>query len=227
MSNNKNNIWGGVILIALGLGFLLDQLGVFHGLGFGWILGNLWPLIIIIIGISLFRKGNTGPGIFFIALGGFFLLSEIVGWNIWATFWPLIIIFVGVSVLLGRAVIPVNLNRAEKESGKDILDDLVIFWGSNKKITATDFRGGNVTCIFGGSELDLSNAKIIKKDAVLNVSAIFGGIKIRVPDDSPVVSEGSAILGGWEEKFSSKSDKKQPKLIIKGSAVFGAVELWN
>jgi phage shock protein C len=49
-------IWGGAILILIGLLFLVDNLGIFPR--FSW--GVLWPLILVAIGIALLVQRNRG-----------------------------------------------------------------------------------------------------------------------------------------------------------------------
>ncbi|HRO65000.1 MAG TPA: LiaF-related protein, partial [Candidatus Dojkabacteria bacterium] len=75
-----------------------------------------------------------------------------------------------------------------------------VFWGSEKKISSADFEGGNINCLFGGVEYDLSKVKIDKNGAEMNISVIFGGVELRVPENIEVISNITAILGGVEDK---------------------------
>jgi len=43
----------GVILIVLGVIFLLDKLGILGKMGFGFDTTDLWPILLIIIGIDI------------------------------------------------------------------------------------------------------------------------------------------------------------------------------
>jgi predicted membrane protein len=52
-TTNNSSFWGGIILLALGALFLLDNM---HVLDFGEFFSNFWPLILIIIGINLIMK---------------------------------------------------------------------------------------------------------------------------------------------------------------------------
>jgi hypothetical protein len=49
---------GAIVLIGLGLLFLMNTMGLFHGY---WI-GRLWPLILIAIGVWMFVKRFSPPG---------------------------------------------------------------------------------------------------------------------------------------------------------------------
>ncbi len=48
----KNNVWGGIVLIIIGVYFLLKNLGVIKGVDFGIV----WPVAIILVGIYLLFK---------------------------------------------------------------------------------------------------------------------------------------------------------------------------
>ncbi|EEF24629.1 conserved hypothetical protein, partial [Ricinus communis] len=71
--------------------------------------------------------------------------------------------------------------------------------GFKRRIITPDFRGGEVTSIMGGCDLDLRQSDLTG-DAVVTVYALFGGITIKVPVDWTVILEGTPIMGGFEEK---------------------------
>src|SRR5947209_12079902 len=59
-----------------------------------------------------------------------------------------------------------------------------VLGGLERRINSQDFRGGDVTAIMGGCQIDLRGASITPPNqAVLTVFALFGGIEIRIPDD--------------------------------------------
>jgi len=111
---------------------------------------------------------------------------------------------------------------------KDVIDDVAIFGGGTKIITSENFKGGNVTAIFGGSEIILKGCKLAEGTNVIDVLAVFGGTTIIVPSDWNIVLNVTPIFGG----FSNKSVKDPNRvidlsktLIIKGLVVFGGGEL--
>ena len=64
----------GVVLVALGFLFLIDNLFTWD-VGYLW---NYWPLILVAIGVAKLTRGwGRGGGFFLIILGGFFLLDEL------------------------------------------------------------------------------------------------------------------------------------------------------
>ncbi|HUK13223.1 MAG TPA: DUF5668 domain-containing protein [Thermoanaerobaculaceae bacterium] len=90
-----------------------------------------------------------------------------------------------------------------------------------------DFRGGDLTAIMGGCELDLRGASIMSGDAVIDTFAMWGGIEIRVPEDWTVVVQGTPILGGFEDKTRHVAGDPRKVLVVRGAAVMGGVEIKN
>src|SRR4030043_390808 len=82
----QGRIFWGLLLIVLGVLFLFDQMG---RLDFGDLVGRYWPVIFILIGISILLSNNfknVGSGLFFILFGAFFLLVRMrffdrTGWH--------------------------------------------------------------------------------------------------------------------------------------------------
>lgn len=114
------------------------------------------------------------------------------------------------------------------QEDNDILDSVNVFGGSNQSVFSKNFKGGDVIAIFGGCDVNLTQADF-KGTIVLEVVAIFGGAKILVPQSWEVKSEVTAIFGGLDDKRGlppiNIDDRKI--LIIKGVALFGGVEIRN
>ena len=107
---------------------------------------------------------------------------------------------------------------------------VAILSGSRGVITSQDFRGGEIVAIFGGVRLDLRQAAISVDRAVLDISAVFGGVELRVPENWLVETKGVGIFGGFDDKtLHPKRDPnaKTPELVITGTAVFGGVSVTN
>jgi len=85
-----------------------------------------------------------------------------------------------------------------------------------------------VTSIFGGGDLDLSRSHLAPGTNVLEVTCVFGGNTIIVPEDWNIKLELTPILGGFSDsrKLSSNVQTDLSRvLIIKGLAIFGGGEL--
>jgi predicted membrane protein len=111
-------------------------------------------------------------------------------------------------------------------SHDDILDATAIFGGVNKSIFSKSFRGGDITNIFGGTELDFTHADINGR-AIIDITQVFGGTKIIVPSNWQVIVDMSAIFAGTDDKRmkSVQAAKSDKVLIIKGVSLFAGLEI--
>lgn len=80
--------------------------------------------------------------------------------------------------------------------------------------------------VFSGAEIDLGNVKTNKEKLNLELIAVFDGVKVRVPKNWSVKSEGAGVLGGFNNQTKPEG-KKLVDVKIKGAAVFGGVDIIN
>lgn len=221
MNNQKAvRILTGSLIVIIGLGALLDAINVFP---FWQMARTWWPLVVIIAGLLVLLNNQRQfiwAGV--LILGGILLQLnnlDVISFNVWSLFWPVILIAVGVSILLNRTMQPKNARIQD-------LDDVSAILGGSETInTSKDYRGGKATAIFGAVSLDLRDA-VIKKEAVLNVSAICGGIEIKVPREWKIQPQVFPILGGVDSKGHSQNvSDKAPVLIITGTVALGGIEI--
>ena len=115
----------------------------------------------------------------------------------------------------------------ESISSDDYIDTTSIFGGVHKKVLSKNFKGGDVTTVLGGTEIDLSQADFTGKIR-MDVTQIMGGTKIIVPPHWEVRSEITAVLAGFEDKRQQPFTTNPEKiLIIEGTSVLGGIELKN
>jgi predicted membrane protein len=115
----------------------------------------------------------------------------------------------------------------EGYTSEDFIDTTAIFGGVHKKIVSKTFRGGDITTIMGGTELDLTQADFTGTIR-LDVTQIMGGTKIIVPAHWEVRSEVTALFAGFEDKRQQPTVSNPEKvLIIDGTSIFGGIELKN
>ncbi len=89
-------------------------------------------------------------------------------------------------------------SRRAGGNGLSTLNLLTFFGGSKRQVNSQDFRGGDVTAVFGGYELDLRMAAIAVDQAVIEATGIFGGIQIdRARRTWTVEARGVGIFGGF------------------------------
>jgi predicted membrane protein len=224
--NLSGRIFWGLVLILLGVLFLLDQMG---RADFGDIVNRWWPLILVAIGLWQLISSNfqeLAGGLFMIALGAIFQLAklEILGKSLWHYVWPALIIGLGLWVLLGSF----RRSSAARLSGskEDDLDAFAMFAGLNRRIESQSFRGGKATAIMGGIELDFSQVRLAEPKAVLDLTAIMGGIDIRVPRHIRVELSGNPVLGGIENKHIYEAGPgSEQTLAIKATAILGGIDI--
>jgi predicted membrane protein len=218
----------GLMVIGMGLLFLLDNLNIWN---FNRAL-QFWPMVLIIVGVVKLFDTKSANGYF---LGAVLILvgvSMILGrmgliYFSWRAIWPLLLIAAGGAVLY-KAVTGHRLTGPSPKDvtdNEDVVDVTAILGGFERRIVTPNFKGGEVTAIMGGCMLDMRGSSI-QGEAVLNVFAVFGGINIKCPPDWTVVLHGTPIMGGFEEKTAQPPDNSK-RLIVRGYAIMGGVELHN
>ena len=111
---------------------------------------------------------------------------------------------------------------------KDYLDDIAVFGGGHKIIHSDSFKGGNITAIFGGSEIDLTQCKLAPGENIIDVVIIFGGTTIVIPNNWDVILNVTPLFGGFSNKKSryvKSGTEPAGMLIIKGVVIFGGGEI--
>jgi predicted membrane protein len=228
----RGGIIMGVILILIGLAFLLDHMGIIY-IGYLW---RFWPLLLVLAGLWNFLSRHRAWGIILTLAGVVLQLNEL---NIthfgWSQFWPMILIALGILVLWGSfewSNKPVLSTSSTGGDPRTTLNEAVVFGGLERRMTSQNFQGGDVSAVFGGVELDLTEANMQANEATLAITAIFGGVEIRVPPTWQVVFRGSPIFGGIEDKTRTPrvDDPANPNLktlVITGAVIFGGLEIKN
>ena len=109
--------------------------------------------------------------------------------------------------------------------GDEYLDAVSIFGGVKKTILSKDFRGGEIVNVFGGAELDFTQADIQGR-IVIDITQIFGGTKIIVPSNWQVVSDLAAVFASVDDKRINRGVQDNNKiLVLKGVSIFAGVDV--
>jgi len=225
---NSGRVFWGLILIVVGGLFLLDSLDKVDA---GRIIGDYWPVILIVVGLWIFFSSgfrNILSALVLIALGTIFLLINlgVFQHNVWNYAWPLAIVFIGLWLVF-RAGFLHPKGKFPEVKGDD-LNAANVFSGMKRTITSQKFRGGKATTIFGGMEIDLTQAGLEGDQATVDLTAIFGGIELWVPKEWKVVVDAAPILGAVEDKHKSVPDAEtKATLYVKGTAIFGGIDIKN
>ena len=120
-----------------------------------------------------------------------------------------------------------NSTNQSQFRGDDYLDAVSIFGGVNKTILSKNFRGGEIVNVFGGAELDFTQADIQGR-VVIDITQIFGGTKIIVPSNWQVVSDLAAVFASVDDKRIKRTMSNidgDKILVLKGVSIFAGVDV--
>lgn len=234
-------VWMGVFLLLIGVLALLRSFGVPLPT---WLF--TWQMFLIGFGFFLGLKHGFRRGGWFIPLliGAIFLANDyIFNGELRQHIWPVLLIIVGLLFITRKPkrFCPPDQWRAHKKkwaehkmmhfdrtnyNADNYVDSTSIFGGSKKNILSKDFKGGDMVNIFGGTELNFSQADIQGK-AELEITAVFGGATLVVPSNWIVQSDVVPIFGGIQDKrtippITEGADKI---LLLKGTIIFGGVDI--
>lgn len=230
----------GLLIVAAGVLLLLDTLGYDIRIDV-W---DFWPVLLIAIGLKkiLDPKGYRQIywGLVILLVGVLFQLNNLgyLDFDV-ADLWPILLILVGVEVIKTgwyRKGIKADPDKeghkffAHFSPSRSVESDYIhvsaILGGGEYNFTNKKLKGGSISAIMGGCELDLRNADMEGDTLILDTFALMGGIDLRVPGEWAVVMQGTPILGAMEDKSRPVNGVKK-QLIIKGTAIMGAVEVKN
>jgi len=235
----------GLMIVLLGVVFLLHNLEI---LPYSFEIFKYWPVFVMLIGLGdIFDRGKVQlDSIILIAVGGVFLLCNFDLFDfdlVWKLFFPAMIILIGLAIMFPKY--KSNKELAEVIHDKsDVTHVSGIFANTNSKNTSKGFSKGNVNAVFGGATLNLTDAEFDEK-AVCQVTAIFGGADLILPEDVIVNTDGlTCIFGGFDDYRSKtkrkkkdddeesesttkkkKTTDKKKVLYLVGTVIFGGVDI--
>lgn len=193
-----------------------------------------WGMFWIVLGVFIGAKHSFRDFKWLIpvAIGSFLLADNFFyfEFDLHRFFWPLLIIAVGIIMLVKRR------NKWEQpsfpgssfDSTEDALDSVTIFGGVKKNIISKNFRGGEAVTVFGGTELNFTQADI-ENTVVLELTQVFGGTKLIVPPHWRIqTDELVTIFGGLNDKRplpSQPAPEPTRVIIIRGTCVFAGIDI--
>jgi hypothetical protein len=243
----ESRIFAGLILVGVGAALLLRNSG--FPLPY-WLFS--WPAILILVGLYSGVKHNfrNNTWIILIAVGSFFLVDKFMPeMRLQPYFWPVAIIALGVIFILrphrsgwlcekddekkndANAIGNSGWQQAGDGSystdSSDSLKMSSVFSGVKRNIVSKNFQGGKISCVFGGADVDLTQADIQGK-AEIRFEVVFGGVKLVVPPHWIVYNELDGVFHGVDDKrkFNTATGSPAEKILtLRGSVVFGGVEI--
>ncbi len=207
-------LWG-LALVAVGV---LIALRAFNVLNFDLFFNGWWTLFIIVpCFISLLTEREKLGSFIGLAVGVVLLLA-CQGIFSFGLIWKLIF-----GAVCNKKAYDTE-TEARKENGGNLKRITATFSAQNVDLTEEEFKGVELTSVFGGIKYDLRNA-IIKSDSVVNVCAVFGGIDILLPENINVKISSNSIFGGFSDKRVVRRSDADFTVYIKGNCIFGGVDI--
>ncbi len=115
---------------------------------------------------------------------------------------------------------------ASGREGADEVETIInIFGGSN--------RGGQwdvpsnirMLNLFGGADLDFSEARFTSQVTKITMLCVFGGVDLRVREGVRTVSKAVCIFGGVDNRGPSTADRNAPTIVLQGLVLFGGADI--
>jgi predicted membrane protein len=237
----------GALVIVLGVLFLLDELGILQADRYA----RYWPAGLIAVGLLKLWQSRDGfggalAGLIFTSAGVWLLLEELAVVRIsFFDLWPLLLVFFGVYLVWqgshqrSGATLEEPLLHTGPESpqveeprphrpreGSATFTTVAVLGAVSRGNNSKAFRKADLIAIMGGCEIDLRQASI-DGEAVMDVFAMWGGIDLRVPEDWTVVSRVTPLLGGVEDRTRPPQGATTHRLVLRGFAIMGGIEVKN
>lgn len=225
-------VWGGLFVLAgfLLLGFNTGMLPVeYKRIVFSW------AMFLSVFGlVQLLVYRHIAFGLLLSAMGGYLLWIKL-GFphpHLSNLILPVILVLIGFKVLFrhrrhtprfcGKVIRP---KEVVIEEGR--IEENAIFSGTKRIFRGQVFRGGEVNCVFGGTEIDLTESQLPVGITNLEVNCVFGGVTLTVPERWTVHHKVHSLFGGFVDRSSMPHDQKDHERIleISGSCVFGGGEI--
>jgi len=252
-NHRSDSIFGifiGLVLIGGGLIYLFSNLGLIDHAIVEIVVS--FPMLFLLLSLYWICRKHFFWGFIIALLSLFFLVPKVSQFYpdlITFPYQNLTIknaIFPILFILFGIAIISKVLEKQKKEDpnkeyeiierlkGSNFIQRLfsgknVIFGSSKNIVLSPIFKGTDINIMFGGAILDLRKTDIEEGETIIEANVIFGGLEIYVPSSWEIIINTTSILGATEDKrfYTDEKPQSNKKLIIKGSCIFGGIEIKN
>lgn len=226
----RGRILLGLLFVLIGLAWLLDVYGytVFPGGLSVW-----WPSILVVVGLAKLAASPRwwGGPVGLIVAGGVlqaWRLGYLPGLS-WKVVAPIAIILAGLLILFaprrwGDERAWEERWRRDTEPHRIEREDTVVFASGDRRAPAEEYKGGELTAVFGHLNADLREAKLPAEGAHLKATSVFGGVDIRVPAGWRVEVKGTPVFGKVQNRTTPGPG---PTLQVEAVSVFGDVDVTN
>lgn len=237
----NRNIFMGVLLIAIAIFLILNQVGLItSGI-------NAWSIVLGGFFIGILIRGITErsfPGIFFSLAFLWIIFDEALGFNNisgWTVILIAILLSIGFSYLFpqkhyrhkqkenkwedyekGDKV--GEYQRVVEESTENSVYCSNSFGATTKYINSNNLEYATLECSFGEMKVYFDNAVIQNKSVEICVHVSFGSVELYIPREWNVVQSANVFAGSVNEKNRNCSDGV-PRVQLVGDVSFGAVTI--
>ncbi len=242
-SHRRGKVVGGILVVIAGSLFLAKELGadIPH-----WLF--TWKTFLIALGIITGVKHNFKNAwwFFLVAIGGIFLLGDFYPeLNIKPFIWPVVIILFGLMMIFKprkkfhhhyRKYAHHRFNKyghqgscymREDSVSEDYVESTSFMGGVKKNVLSKKFKGADITNVFGGAEINLSQADM-ESTAIMELTNVFGGTKLIIPPHWEINSELVSVFGSIEDKRPMQPNTTMGEakiLVLRGTTFFGGIDI--
>lgn len=249
-NHKRGKVIGGILVVIAGSLLLAREMGALIPY---WVF--TWPTFLITLGLFIGIKHGFRhiAWLILILIGSAYLMPDVYpDLQFKHLLWPFLVIIAGLFIIFKpRNRFHRNRFRDRHHHWKkwhehqehrkqymkdyftdtnadDVIEGVTFMGGIKKKIISKNFKGGDVTVIFGGAELNFAQADIAEK-ASLEITQIFGGTKLIIPSNWEIKSELVSVFGSIEDKRMVESlplsNETSKVLVLRGTTLFGGIEI--
>jgi hypothetical protein len=124
-----------------------------------------------------------------------------------------------------KAELGIHMAEHPTADADDVEHMINIFSGTNRGGAWDVPKEIRMINVFGGAELDFSDARFSAQTTHVTIFCLFGGASIRVREGMRTVSKTVCIFGGVDNRAPSTTDPNAPTLVIQGIALFGGADI--
>lgn len=245
----RPSVWSGVLFMLFGAWWLLHNLDLLS-----IDVWQFWPIVFILMGIGIMRRGRWGKYI-----GGIGVVGISRRRRRWAEEAARAAANRVVSGAVGGSMggapaggatgeTPPESSgesgepwwRRKRESEYEVMgpghrasetDGMLrvdVFLSSVvRKVGSQSLKGGDIVAVLGGAEVDLRSAKLEGDGARIEINLVMGGVTLYVPDNWVVEFHGTPIMGGFEDQSRPPAGEVRGRLILSGVVLLSGIVVKN
>ena len=234
--NNKRNL--AIILIIFGCILFIKRSPVFIHILPSWFYSSQMMVIAFSLALGYRNKFKNKIWLVIAGFGALSLLNKhnLFGINLSNYFFPLILIAVGLYIynqkdkdrkkVTNGSVQAIGAHEFVSKDNHVSIDN--IFGGYKTHVISADFKGGVISSVFGGAELDLTQSDILN-NARLDFNLVCGGVELLIPSNWIVVNNLMVIGGNVDDKrkfnINNLETNDAKYLHLNGTIILGSVEI--